>query len=149
MELPVATWRVWRQNLPVGGGAYLRILPYSLLKNGVLAINKNEKVPAVLYLHPWEIDDSQPRLNVSWKSRVRQYTGLTGMKRKVERLLQDFTLGSIYDTVFLPLQATGVARQHTTVASTPALLSARGRWYQSSGRTFGRQYSSMPALRIL
>jgi len=104
MELPVATWRVWGQNLPVGGGAYLRILPYTLTKNGIRSINRNENSPAVLYLHPWEIDTSQPRLQASWKSRMRQYTGLAGMKQKLERLLQDFTLGPIYDTVYLPLR---------------------------------------------
>src|SRR5271167_1519058 len=104
MEFPVATWRVFRQNLPVGGGAYLRILPYALMKNGIRSINKSENAPAVVYLHPWEIDDSQPRLKASWKSRLRQYSGLTAMKRKLERLLQDFDLGPIYDTVYLPLQ---------------------------------------------
>jgi polysaccharide deacetylase family protein (PEP-CTERM system associated) len=106
MELPVATWRVFKQNVPVGGGAYLRMLPYALMKNGIRSINRKENVPAVLYLHPWEIDDSQPRLQASWKSRMRQYSGLARMKQKVERLLQDFTLGSIYDTVYLPLRKT-------------------------------------------
>jgi polysaccharide deacetylase family protein (PEP-CTERM system associated) len=104
MELPVATWRVCGQNLPVAGGAYLRILPYALTKNGIRSINRNEHAPAVLYLHPWEIDNSQPRLRASWKSRMRQYTGLAGMKQKLERLLQDFALGPIYDTVYLPLR---------------------------------------------
>ena len=104
MELPVATWRIFRQNLPVGGGAYLRILPYALMKNGIRSINRNENAPAVLYFHPWEIDDSQPRLQASWKSRMRQYTGLAGMKQKLERLLQEFPLGPIYDTVFVPLR---------------------------------------------
>ena len=104
IELPVATWRLFRQNLPVAGGAYLRILPYGLMKNGIRSINRKEQAPAVLYLHPWEIDDGQPRLHASWKSRVRQYTGLAGMQQKLERLLQDFTFGSIYDTVYLPLR---------------------------------------------
>ncbi len=119
MEFPIATWRLFRQNLPVGGGAYLRILPYVLMKNGIRSINKKERAPAVLYLHPWEIDDSQPRLEASWKSRMRQYTGLSGMKRKLERLLQDFTLGPIYDTVYLPLRV-GPSTQElspSTVAS--------------------------------
>ena len=111
MEFPVATWRVFKQNLPVGGGAYLRILPYALMRIGIRSINRNENAPAVLYLHPWEIDDSQPRLEASWKSRMRQYTGLTGMKRKLERLLQDFALGSIYDTVYLPLRNRPSARE--------------------------------------
>ena len=104
IEIPVATWRILKQNVPVAGGAYLRILPYALMKHGIRSINKKEKAPAVLYLHPWEIDDSQPRLEVSWKSRTRQYTGLAGMKAKLERLLRDFTLASIYDAVYLPLR---------------------------------------------
>jgi polysaccharide deacetylase family protein (PEP-CTERM system associated) len=104
MELPIATWRVCSQNLPVGGGAYLRMLPYALIKNGIRSINRNDHTPAVLYMHPWEIDDSQPRLPASLKSRIRQYTGLARMKQKLERLLQDFAFGPIYDTVYLPLR---------------------------------------------
>src|SRR5271165_376156 len=103
MEIPVATWRVFKQNVPLAGGAYLRILPYALIRHGIRSINRNENAPAVLYMHPWEIDDSQPRLEASWKSRLRQYTGLAGMKSRVERLLQDFTLASIHEAIYLPL----------------------------------------------
>ncbi len=102
LEIPIASWRVCGQNLPVGGGAYLRVLPYALVENGVRAINKNEHAPAVLYLHPWEIDDSQPHLKASWKSRLRQYTGLATMKSRLERLLRRFAFGKIYDSVYLP-----------------------------------------------
>jgi polysaccharide deacetylase family protein (PEP-CTERM system associated) len=102
LELPIATWRVLNHNLPVGGGAYLRILPFGLMKNGVRAINERESVPAVLYLHPWEVDPSQPRLPASWKSRLRQYTGLDSMKGRLERLLQQFKFGTIYDSIYLP-----------------------------------------------
>jgi polysaccharide deacetylase family protein (PEP-CTERM system associated) len=117
MELPVATWRVCGQNLPVAGGAYLRILPYRLMKSGITAINRNEQVPAVLYMHPWEIDNNQPRLQASWKSRMRQYTGLARMKQKLERLLQDFALGPIYDTVYLPLRSSPDWREASPMAA--------------------------------
>jgi polysaccharide deacetylase family protein (PEP-CTERM system associated) len=103
LELPLATWRPFNQNLPVGGGAYLRILPFGLMNNGIRAINEKESVPAVLYLHPWEIDPSQPRLRASWKSRLRQYTGLDSMKGRLERLLQQFSFGTIYDAIYLPI----------------------------------------------
>jgi polysaccharide deacetylase family protein (PEP-CTERM system associated) len=104
-ELPLATWRTFNQNLPVGGGAYLRILPFGLMKNGIRAINERESVPAVLYLHPWEIDSSQPRLRASWKSRLRQYTGLESMRGRLEQLLQQFSFGTIYDSIYLPAVA--------------------------------------------
>lgn len=102
LELPVATWRVFNQNLPVGGGAYLRILPYALMRNGIRAVNNKEHLPAVLYLHPWEVDPGQPRLPAPTKSRMRQYIGLASMKSRLERLLKDFKLGRIDDSVYLP-----------------------------------------------
>jgi len=105
MELPLATWRVFHHNVPVAGGAYLRILPYGLMGHGVRVINKKENIPAVLYLHPWEIDSCQPRLPAAWKSRMRQYIGLNGMRSRLERLLKQFRLGTIYDSVYLPATA--------------------------------------------
>jgi len=115
LELPLATWRVRNLNLPVAGGAYLRILPYALVKHGVRAMNVNEEMPAVLYLHPWEIDDAQPRLSVGWKSRLRQYTGLAGMTSKLERLMKQFALGRIYDAVYLPARARILATENEPV----------------------------------
>ncbi len=112
LELPIATWRICRQNLPVGGGAYLRILPYALMENGIRAINRDEQAPAVLYLHPWEIDHSQPRLQASLKSRIRQYTGLARMKSRLELLLRQFALGRIYDSVYLP----ALVKMHDQIA---------------------------------
>jgi len=111
-ELPIATWRVLGQNLPVGGGAYLRILPGWLVSSGVGSINAKESRPAILYLHPWEIDEEQPRLQASVVSRARQYIGLSQMKRKLEGLLQQFKFGTVYETVYLPLVS-----QNTTAYS--------------------------------
>jgi polysaccharide deacetylase family protein (PEP-CTERM system associated) len=118
LELPIATWKVMGQNIPVGGGAYLRILPYALVNAGVKSINSEEHRPAVLYLHPWEIDDGQPRLRASWTSRMRQYTGLSGMKAKLELLLQNFQLGTVYENAYLPS-----AKENVEAASSSVLTS--------------------------
>ncbi len=102
-ELPIATWRILGQNLPVGGGAYLRVLPSWLVRRGLASINSEEFMPGILYLHPWEIDEEKPRLKASVISRARQYAGLSKMKEKLERLLQRFKFGTVYETVYLPL----------------------------------------------
>jgi polysaccharide deacetylase family protein (PEP-CTERM system associated) len=99
LELPIATIRLGNNVLPIGGGGYMRILPYAYTRWGLARFRRNEARAAVIYLHPWEIDPGQPRIGVSTKSRFRQYTGLSSMEHKLERLLQDFPFAPIA-TVF-------------------------------------------------
>ncbi len=56
LEFPMATFR-WSggPNFPVGGGGYLRLLPYWYTKAGV-ARAWREGLPVVSYVHPWELD---------------------------------------------------------------------------------------------
>jgi polysaccharide deacetylase family protein (PEP-CTERM system associated) len=99
LEVPVATAKLWKGVAPVGGGAYLRLLPYRYSSAGIRRINQDERQPACIYFHPWEIDSGQPRLTRGWISRVRTYAGVGGMMRKLDRLLSDFrfsTLGEVY-----------------------------------------------------
>src|SRR5260370_18671747 len=49
----------------------------------------------IVYLHPWEIDAEQPRLQAPRKARFRQYVGLSTMERKLDSLLQDFRFAPI------------------------------------------------------
>jgi polysaccharide deacetylase family protein (PEP-CTERM system associated) len=99
-EVPVAT-AVFSggASVPVGGGAYLRLLPYRYMAAGIRRINQRERRPACIYFHPWEIDAGQPRLASGLVSRLRTYTGIRGMEKKLERLLTDFrfsTMSSVY-----------------------------------------------------
>ena len=90
-EVPIATVRLSRSRVaPVGGGAYLRLLPYRYLAAGIKRINETEAQPACIYFHPWEIDPDQPRLASGWVSRVRTYAGIGGMFAKLDRLFSDF-----------------------------------------------------------
>ena len=96
LEVPVATTELANGTvLPVGGGAYLRLLPYRYIAAGIRRINRQEQLPACIYFHPWEIDPDQPRLATGWISRLRTYTGLRGMENKLRRLLADFRLSSM------------------------------------------------------
>lgn len=90
LEIPIATWRMAGNNLPVGGGAYLRILPYQYVRSGLAWINHVEKKPFTLYMHPWEIDGYQPMLRLDWKSRARQTWGINTMEARMARLLTTF-----------------------------------------------------------
>lgn len=90
-EVPVATARLNANRIaPVGGGGYLRMLPYRYTAAGLRQINGEDGQPACIYFHPWEIDPHQPRLAKGWVARLRTYTGLAGMRHKLERLLREF-----------------------------------------------------------
>lgn len=91
LEVPAATVRLAGGRVaPVGGGAYLRLLPYRYTAAGIRRLNHLEAQPACLYLHPWEFDPETPRLASGLVARLRTYTGLPGMPAKLDRLLQDF-----------------------------------------------------------
>lgn len=104
-ELPITTWRVLGRNLPVGGGAYLRILPFPYVLGGLHQVAASGET-LLVYLHPWEIDPQQPRLDVGLKSRLRQYTGLEGMERRLECLVERFPFGTISKAYGTPMGST-------------------------------------------
>jgi len=83
-------------QLPIAGGGYLRLLPVPLIKWGIDRINRLEGKPAVLYLHPWEIDPGQPRIaGAGWKSRFRHYNNLSKTESKLRYLLQGVEYGTM------------------------------------------------------
>jgi len=91
LEFPLATFRYARRLvLPVAGGAYLRILPRWYTRMGVRQAWR-EGLTVVSYVHPWEFDPSQPRLNGSAKSRLRHYSNLHKTEARLRELL---TLGN-------------------------------------------------------
>jgi polysaccharide deacetylase family protein (PEP-CTERM system associated) len=94
IELPMATTQVAGVRLPAAGGAYLRILPFSLIRRA-MDEHRRDGESAVFYVHPWEVDPGQPRMAVSPIARLRHYRGLEGMLSRLERLLSEFRFTSI------------------------------------------------------
>jgi polysaccharide deacetylase family protein (PEP-CTERM system associated) len=99
VECPGSTARVGPLNLPVAGGGYFRLLPYAWTRWGVARLNRQERQPAIFYLHPWEVDPGQPRLAAPWLSRFRHYRNLDQTESRLRRLLEDFRFGPLRDVV--------------------------------------------------
>jgi hypothetical protein len=81
-------------RVPVAGGGWFRQLPLAVTRRGLAAVLA-EGLPAMFYLHPWELDPGQPRLPVPWITRVRHYRGLAQAEARLERLLRDFPFTSV------------------------------------------------------
>ena len=99
VEFPISTLRMSRSNLPIAGGGYFRLFPYTFIRWGLRHINSHERQPALVYLHPWEIDPGQPRIHANALARFRQYINLDKTEGRLIRLLRDFTFGTMLDVL--------------------------------------------------
>jgi polysaccharide deacetylase family protein (PEP-CTERM system associated) len=96
-EFPITTFRLAGHNMPVGGGGYLRLLPNLYTRLGLQSVQR-EGLPAVIYIHPWEIDPGQPRLAGRLSSRLRHYTNLSRTLERFQRVLQSGTYTSFKES---------------------------------------------------
>ena len=81
-EFPITVWRLRGRAIPVGGGAYWRVLPATLLRRALGEVADDNAYP-VLYFHPYELDPQplrvalpespspRQRLLAAWKSVQR------------------------------------------------------------------------------
>ena len=92
LEFPGMVYRLGQSNIPVGGGGYLRLLPWTLTRSLLCGIRRQCR-PLNVYIHPWEFDPDQPRIAASWKSRFRHYQNLRTTAGKIRRMLSEFRLG--------------------------------------------------------
>lgn len=91
IEFPPSTYRLLGQNIPIGGGGYLRLFPLAVTKAGIRSINEHEQEPCIVYVHPWEIDPEQPRIKAGALSTIRHYINLSSTLPKLESILSEFT----------------------------------------------------------
>lgn len=98
IEFPLSTCPLGSYRLPIAGGGYFRLYPYWLSRWGLGKINRAGQ-SFIFYLHPWEIDTGQPRLDVKALSRFRHYNNLDKCMGRLERLLGDFRFGSVSDVL--------------------------------------------------
>lgn len=99
-EIPLSTIPLMGRNMPVSGGGYFRLYPYWLTRLAVSYLQRHDQPNYIFYLHPWEIDPAQPRMdNISAKTRFRHYLNLKRVEHRLSRLLDEFqwdSMKSIY-----------------------------------------------------
>jgi polysaccharide deacetylase family protein (PEP-CTERM system associated) len=98
IEVPPLTARLFGSNLPFGGGGYFRLAPLWIFSWAIRRMN-SEGHPAILYLHPWELDPTQPRFSLPPLHRFRHYVNLSTTQRKLERLLASGSFTRLSDII--------------------------------------------------
>jgi polysaccharide deacetylase family protein (PEP-CTERM system associated) len=98
IEFPLSTMRIFNRNIGFCGGAYFRLFPYPVILWGIKTINQ-DGYPAIVYIHPWEIDYKQPRIQLPMKRKIIHYLNLRRTLPKLRRLLSDFKFNSVREVL--------------------------------------------------
>lgn len=99
LEFPPATLSVFGYRLPVGGGGYFRLYPYSVTRFALARLNQVECRPFMFYVHPWEIDAGQPKIQSGRLSKFRHYNNLERCEGRLRLLLQDFAFTTVQEVL--------------------------------------------------
>jgi polysaccharide deacetylase family protein (PEP-CTERM system associated) len=134
VEIPPATLRYFKTNIPIGGGGYFRLFPRFLLEKALGQVRRECDPPVgMLYFHPWEFDPKQERLPLGLLSRFRTYCGLYRSRGRLKTILGRRRYVRAVDIAarlaqaalphfnLLPTSANGTAG-YPAIAATPALL---------------------------
>ena len=89
VEFPVSTYPLLGRNWPVGGGGYFRLLP-GVVHRALFASLERMGRSTATYLHPWEVDPDQPRVEAPLSKRFRHRVGLGSTLAKLEAFLERF-----------------------------------------------------------
>lgn len=93
-EFPISTIRFAGTNFPFVGGGYLRHFPLQFIRWGMHRLNHHERRPAIVYIHPWELDPEQPIQPVGALTRLRHYRGLEHTEGRLARLFSEYAFTS-------------------------------------------------------
>ena len=97
-EVPPSTIRMGPIRFPIAGGGYFRLYPYRILRN-LLNRVAGEGHPLIMYLHPWELDPDQPRMEGSPLSKFRHYLNLRKTESRLQQLVTDFKFTSVREAI--------------------------------------------------
>lgn len=99
VEFPISVLRYGGAKIPVAGGGYFRLFPYQFTRWALRKLNVQQQ-EFVFYVHPWEVDPEQPRVEEAGVlSRFRHYLNLDRCAERLGRLLGDFEFDTMYSVL--------------------------------------------------
>lgn len=98
IEFPALVHNIFGLRIPAAGGFYLRVLPLSHFDRAIKQINE-KGFPAVISIHPWELDIDTPRLKLPLLKSLVTYYNISSTKMKVEYLLSNYEFISFRDYI--------------------------------------------------
>ncbi len=93
LEIPPSVFKILNFKIPFSGGFFLRAIPSPLTLKFLHILNINGR-SAVFYIHPWELDELQPKdLNIPLKNKIIHYYNISKTEKKLRKIFnsREFT----------------------------------------------------------
>jgi len=94
MEFPPMVASIMKKNIPIAGGWAFRLLPLPFVKKTIKAYNMDNQ-PAILFLHPREIDPDGPRLKLPMLKSFAAYGTRQDATPRLKDLFNTFSFTTI------------------------------------------------------
>jgi hypothetical protein len=95
-EVPPLVVDRFGQTMPMGWGWGLRMSSPRRVVRAIEAVNR-AGVPALLMVHPWELDPDPPRVRLPARLQFAHYFRLSGFRDRLRDVLRAVPFGSIGD----------------------------------------------------
>ena len=95
-EIPMSVVPLMGRNMGFSGGFYFRFFPGWLIRQWIKQTNRAGR-PAILYLHPRELDPLEQKLSLPLKEAFIHYYHVQGNKEKLASMMKHFSFISIAD----------------------------------------------------
>jgi polysaccharide deacetylase family protein (PEP-CTERM system associated) len=97
VEVPPLVCDRFGQVMPIGWGWALRMSSPTRVLRTIDAVNRTGH-PAVLTVHPWEIDPDPPRVRLPAALHFAHYFKLNGFRQRLREILSGASFGPVGDT---------------------------------------------------
>lgn len=98
IEFPLSVYCFLGFKLPIAGGFWLRFLNIRVIRKGIKKMNEKD-LPAILYVHNWELDPGTPRLRLNPYKSFVTYHGIEKTEKLLRCLLHEFHFSSFADYI--------------------------------------------------
>ena len=96
LEIPCSVLKIMGKRVGFSGGFYLRLFPIRFILYNVRRMNQAGK-PAIVYVHPTEIDAGKPRIPLSCVNSFIQYYNTKNTEQKLIEIVGRLTFSTISD----------------------------------------------------
>lgn len=99
MEIPASMLEIGRVRIPFSLAGVFRLLPFAVSSRMIKRFHRVNNAPVVMNIHPWELDENQPRLQLPMVQHLLFHAGRGTVMHKLDRLFGTYRFGRMIDVL--------------------------------------------------